>query len=460
VEREPESFKNTAYITSQVLHGISGFCCGDQRLFEASEFDRSRLIQSVRDLQAADIHCPSTLTRGQELSIVEQWNRWVDTEQQRRLTWCVYQYDCLVFQLHSNKPYSKGSDLTSLESPCPVIFWDAETAQAWKAIQPWKGFPGGYHIRESTFHGLTNWGESSRSFTREPAALIHLLQSLCSALELAQPPPWSDISLWHNDSDCYNLGAKKILGRIDAFYTIPMSTTLESSLLSRRQLMCEIRSAHVVHISHLHSAGGVVDLVQKILRLDLDPSQAYGQVLKWGLHKGVQTREAAFHAAQVLGLVRCYPLYSPSEVFNLFNAGMALFFLVKLLARQQSERRRVSLDDDPLDPGYILRLDYIPADVRSRTLWSRNLNEWMHDKNPFTPGIFGLSDLRSQRGPQYVLTLTGRILESNSVWGISRRFRAVIEKTLLRIDAGGELALASERGPSKHENWNDHILLR
>lgn len=62
-----------------------------------------------------------------------EWLRWKDQEQDRRIAWSSFEYDCSLCTLTSRRG---AVDLPELPShlPCAEPLWDAPSAQAWAAL--------------------------------------------------------------------------------------------------------------------------------------------------------------------------------------------------------------------------------------------------------------------------------------------------------------------------------------
>lgn len=62
-----------------------------------------------------------------------EWLRWKDQEQDKRIAWSSFEYDCSLCTLTSRRA---AVDLPELPShlPCAEPLWDAPTAQAWAAL--------------------------------------------------------------------------------------------------------------------------------------------------------------------------------------------------------------------------------------------------------------------------------------------------------------------------------------
>jgi hypothetical protein len=62
-----------------------------------------------------------------------EWLRWKDQEQDKRIAWSSFEYDCSLCTLTSRRG---AVDLPELPSylPCAEPLWDAPTAQAWAAL--------------------------------------------------------------------------------------------------------------------------------------------------------------------------------------------------------------------------------------------------------------------------------------------------------------------------------------
>jgi hypothetical protein len=69
-----------------------------------------------------------------DLGLQEDWMAWKEEEQETRLTWAAFEYDCTLCTLTNRRG---AVDLAELPQklPCIEILWDAPSAQAWKALK-------------------------------------------------------------------------------------------------------------------------------------------------------------------------------------------------------------------------------------------------------------------------------------------------------------------------------------
>ncbi|KAJ5459494.1 uncharacterized protein N7458_001046 [Penicillium daleae] len=260
--------------------------------------------------------------------MAERWYLWIKEEQNRRLAWFVYEYDYFVFQMYRTRPYLNICDLTS-DLPCYAAFWEAETPQAWDTIQPWTIVPQSRPPSElgSLLVGPLSVSHSRLNWTDKLQALLILLRRFCNIIDLTRGDWVGRLCHSYGSKD----GIEEILKAMDLLADVT-SNDLKSALLSNEELVCKARALQMVHMAHLHSAGRLMVLVKKICNLELNPDDAFEEILKWGNDNERKAREIAFHSAQILGIVRSHPLNSPSEMSNTFNSGIALFFLSKRAA--------------------------------------------------------------------------------------------------------------------------------
>jgi hypothetical protein len=61
------------------------------------------------------------------------WLQWINQEQEKRLAWSVFEYDCSLCTLTNRRGMVDLGELPS-KLPCPEALWEAPSAQAWRTL--------------------------------------------------------------------------------------------------------------------------------------------------------------------------------------------------------------------------------------------------------------------------------------------------------------------------------------
>lgn len=65
--------------------------------------------------------------------VQKEWSQWITQEQEKRVTWSCFEYDCSLCTLTGRRGAVDLSELPS-RLPCADALWDAPTAMAWRAL--------------------------------------------------------------------------------------------------------------------------------------------------------------------------------------------------------------------------------------------------------------------------------------------------------------------------------------
>ncbi|KAG7053008.1 Fungal specific transcription factor domain-containing protein, partial [Colletotrichum scovillei] len=427
MRKSSECLHTLPYLIAQLLQGIHGFSCGEYDLYDSSQSLRSLLSNSYkRMLASGTIKSKLALNPSQNSSLGERWFFWVQEEQKRRIGRYIYEYDYFAFQMHSSRPILHTSDVT-FDPDGPSCYWEATTAGEWHAVSsggtapqvyPVPAPPGRVH---ST--GIDDYTDQANP---GPAtfALQVLLRSLCSIVDLTD----NDFAGILCNELHLTSGTEDILDQLRPFNRLLAPSDNISPIISKETIRLEVQAAQMVHMAHLHSAGKMMRLFQDVFQLGSDFQTAIQEVLTWGSKNVSKVRDVAFHAAQVLGIVRHYPFHTPSEAFNVFKSGLALFCASRWLSEQQI------LMDTP-DRGSwstsSLRLDYIPINLVAKRQWESNIQAWVQERNlVHNPAILGTPNILGPAGQKHILGMTMDLLRQNTPWGISMRLSEVLARIL------------------------------
>lgn len=130
------------YIAASCLHQIYALGSGNRRLYELADASRGLLATGLRELgvlssdaaQSDSIPCDFQPLKKMDPSTLERaWNRWRDTEFERRVAWSVFEFDCTMSTLTSKRGALSISELP-IKAPCLENLWEAPSANAWASV--------------------------------------------------------------------------------------------------------------------------------------------------------------------------------------------------------------------------------------------------------------------------------------------------------------------------------------
>lgn len=170
------------------LQNVYALGAGNRHLFELADASRSFLINHAR---RAGLFTPSSgiatpnMNNGHNSSgddpylsktviqnperLESRWLAWRDEEADKRLAWCIFEYDCAISTLSNRRGNIAFNDMC-MRIPCEEVLWEAPNAQAWAALypryksSPSKGLPF-YPVLRDVISGKTkptvlpNWGK-------------------------------------------------------------------------------------------------------------------------------------------------------------------------------------------------------------------------------------------------------------------------------------------------------------
>ncbi|KEF63427.1 uncharacterized protein A1O9_01405 [Exophiala aquamarina CBS 119918] len=414
-EWNPGSTQEEYYITAQLLQGTHGYCSGSKRLLETAECWRSALVNTAKSTGLFNYE-PAQHLLSECKSAEERWKVWIGQERRRRLSWAVYEYDSSVSYLHNIRPYVTVGDMI-LDLPSSPPHWEAETAYSWAALHPWGPGPKYSAFRSTIRHFFDGTADPLSRLDEDNQRLpimLTLIRMLWTVKEIRRSPICDliDNSHWVND-------ARSLLKGINMFQESIVSLTA-SAKCTVDQILQAVRRAQMVHLAHLYGAGDLLDLVYVMIRQSPARDTAQERLRQWAKHDARRVRHVAFHAAQILALVRHWPGNAPLESFNVFHAGVVLCCMCVLLPSNQTSEvvfPRARADD-------AVRLDHLAMDQNDPRM--NSIQAWVRDGGHRTVCIFGINDLTITMAQRQVLELTAEILGNMQVWGVSQYFRKII----------------------------------
>jgi len=176
------------YLMAFCLQNVYALGAGNRRLFELADASRSFLINNARraGLFDSSSNLGTATPSGPHVSSTEdpylskndlsdsarleaRWLAWRDEEAEKRLAWCIFEYDCAISTLSNRRGNIAFNDM-SMRIPCEEVLWEAPNAQAWATLYPRykssppKGLPF-YPVLRDVISGkakptiLPNWGK-------------------------------------------------------------------------------------------------------------------------------------------------------------------------------------------------------------------------------------------------------------------------------------------------------------
>lgn len=248
--------------------------------------------------------------------------------------------------------------------PSSLALWEAESAQAWVALCPWSDgiqriIPFNPTIRtilEKSQRGL----DSTIDDQHQHLTVVTLTRMLCAVKEIQASPVGDLMREAHHLSE----SKKHMQESVDRFLLIKASRI-------KRAAEAYSRKAQIIHISHLYSAGDLMDWIRPIVRGSLEADLAKTRMAAWAIEDDVRVRSVAYHSAQTLAIVRSLPNNQPLEAFNIFHAGVALWCMSSLL--EEMHHHRPAVKSDVAKKAY--RLDAGASDDRETD--ARAIDKWI-----------------------------------------------------------------------------------
>jgi hypothetical protein len=351
---------------------------------------------------------------------------WISQESLRRLARAVYEYDSSVSFLHNNRPYITVGDMV-LDLPCSAAHWEAETCQSWASLHPWGYVPVLMSFRTTIrilFDNTPNPISKIAEESHRRLIILTLIRMLWTVKEIRRSPiaDLVDSTHWVEDR-------RSLLHGINMFGEFPFSTAVAASQTSD-QVVLIARRMQIVHLANLYGARDLMDLIYRLVRPSSDSKVAEQGLISWAKHDPKMVREAAFHAAQTLTIIRHFPSNLSLEAFNTFHAGVVLWCASALLpeiqsqSESQNEPLMTSNPTSTSKTAVSIRLDTLPKEDGDTT--TRITQNWIQTGGTNNISIFGIPDLCGPVGQARVLDLTADMLKNMTVWGVAQSLRKVI----------------------------------
>jgi hypothetical protein len=379
----------------------------------------------------------------------QRWEGWIHAERLRRLAWalfvCLTQACCRFLvagphpnrgmtQLHdasstftrNTRPYISLSEIRANELPCSAEFWEAESPEAWTALQPWsKSAPPnpkyGRAFEEFLVATGTDWPRPRDDY-QEHLLLATVVRLFWSTMELESAPASSFLHSFEL------LGAQKdVLHAALARCRAPL---VQHPRLARVEgFEWVIQRSCLAQFAHLLDCDEVVNYTHLIWRGGRTTGAARQFLLQWASANPRKVRKLTRAAAYILSAIRLFPFNHYLESYHAFHAGFLIWSMIPPL---RSIQGGPAFNSDPFNTQRrgatdACHLDWLGSDDSPE---AQTLGLWIDEDRSCTLRMHGVPDLLAPEGPRNILQMTADILKRMPVWGIAQVFRNAILRTL------------------------------
>ncbi|KAJ5585777.1 hypothetical protein N7450_005564 [Penicillium hetheringtonii] len=404
-DSDSNKYHDVTYLIACCLYQIYSLGSGNWQMYQDADRSRGVLVGSLRGmgLLQSRISVEATKPEPQLLigtglaEVQKEWTQWIIQEQEKRVTWSCFEYDCSLCTLTGRRGAIDLSELPS-RLPCAEELWDAPTGMAWRALG---------------LHSPTSFGASVDVVLRELMAgrpipsdtsLSSWAKRLCGQIigrllwDLKQLDTLS-LSGWLGLTplqSAQNQAKMSLLKSFDNLALAPrMSWNLSSSL-------CEPRPRGVPEPDQPVAAAKQ----QLEAKFAGDPRR---------------TRRLVWHAVQITAVASEYLVSAPCEILRIF---MGCIFLMTF-----AKYGRTSLDENSHDrSGSIVRLDDLAVNDNQRRL----IVDWIYHGGPAS--IAGLDDIYSDELASHVSNMAQSLLARIQYWGLSQKFVKILQMFLQILD--------------------------
>ncbi|KAK9367162.1 fungal-specific transcription factor domain-containing protein [Lipomyces kononenkoae] len=409
------------FVMAFLLQNIHALGSGDKRLYEEADAYRSYLVSNARSMGLFSPPPKETVfsVRGDESAeeLERLWHAWRDEEMGTRLAWSVFEYDSSISTLSSRRGCMALNDLCN-DMPCDERLWEAPTAREWAAY----AFPSGqntlarglpfYRTLRDLIAGaispdvVPNWGK--RLCAQAIGRILWDFRELeDSALSRILPDPPTDYSQ-----------SKETLLRALIYLHDSMTDPYNILDMVHMNMTCLI-----AHYSHLYTAREIMDLVIALARQrKADRLDAMHRIQVIFTLDPVHSRKLAWHAAQIIGIARRYPIRTPCETMRVFLAGLFMYAFAKYFPPQRHQAGMSIVKLDTLS-----WLNKYPQSHRAN-----DLEKWFLEGGRASMDY--VEDIHAQvrvgetgaSGAENVLAVVLATLRSMKSWGVAAKFCNVL----------------------------------
>ncbi|KAJ9641667.1 hypothetical protein H2204_002729 [Knufia peltigerae] len=354
---------------------------------------KSRVSTEVEDEDIRDALTVANATN--------EWLRWKDQEEEKRIAWSVFEYDCSLCTLTSKRG---AVDLTELPShlPCAEPLWDAPSAQAWNALH------------------------SRVSLTARGAPTSRILRNLLAGKEVPLDlPAWSKrLCAQYIGRLLWDLKQLDIMATNEYLKLPSMSAAQQhtkSMLLHGLNTICESMYSPATTAELIHyNADEAMDLIVHIFRTSAsqtkspDPSavsarRRLGAILVKNPQKA---RNLAWHAAQIIAVANEYLVSAPCEIMRVFMGYIFILAFAKFGPQPSSDS---NLDSSP-----------VRLDLSNRVAGQKAaIATWIQHGGYASIGL--VKNVYNNGGLNAISHEAQTMLRKLRYWGLAKKFIRILE---------------------------------
>lgn len=363
--------------------------------------------------------------------VTHRWKQFIQAETFRRIGWAVYvsrsrrftckadlckSFDATSAGMRDNRPFVSLNEV-KLHLPSSSDLWNAETASAWSALQPWTDSSSTPTDKfESTLAKVLSQPDNALSIINDDYQRVMVLKTLLRMMWSYKEQTTQPAARFTPSFDGL-VEAKLELSRIiDNFLFSPaleQLTTQDSFALRMHQF-------YDIQLSHILAADDVWDHLHFIWRPHPRGAEARVYIEKWMQQKPHTCRSFIRANAQLLNAIRLWPDNHPQEAYNVFHAGMALW-VMSLLGTNLPMYSAFQGDQT-------CSLDWFGS---LNGVEGHRLRDWVETGAlHYLVRIHGVPSFFHPDGPKQVLQQTADVLRTMHVWPVARTFMNATLRTL------------------------------
>ncbi|KAH0841023.1 hypothetical protein FOPE_06129 [Fonsecaea pedrosoi] len=400
-------FYNAPYLIACCLHQIYSLGSGNMRLYANADCSRGILMGCLRGMGllksriSTEVEWEDFKSPLPNENAATEWLRWKDQEQEKRIAWSSFEYDCTLCTLTARRG---AADLQELPSflPCTEPLWDARSPQAWAAL----------------YSRLTP--------TARGASTAKILRNLLAGKGIPE-----DLPAWGKRLCAQSIG--RLLWDIKQLDIMATTEYLKlpslaaaqrqtkSTLLQGLNALCEsmyslTSTADLIH----YNADEAMDLIVHIFRSSASQSKQLDQSLVSAKRRlrsilvknPTKARNLAWHAAQIIAVANEYLVSAPCEIMRTFMGYIFILAFAKFGPQPCS------------DPGYAscpVRLDLPNRIDGQRTA----IATWIENGGPASIGA--VENIYTSGSLEAISHEAQAMLRKMRFWKLSNKFSRILE---------------------------------
>ncbi|OAL34627.1 hypothetical protein AYO20_06044 [Fonsecaea nubica] len=400
-------FYNAPYLIACCLHQIYSLGSGNMRLYANADCSRGILMGCLRGMGllksriSTEVEWEDFKSPLPNENAATEWLRWKDQEQEKRIAWSSFEYDCTLCTLTARRG---AADLQELPSflPCTEPLWDARSPQAWAAL----------------YSRLTP--------TARGASTAKILRNLLAGKGIPE-----DLPAWGKRLCAQSIG--RLLWDIKQLDIMATTEYLKlpslaaaqrqtkSTLLQGLNALCEsmyslTSTADLIH----YNADEAMDLIVHIFRSSASQSKQLDQSLVSAKRRlrsilvknPTKARNLAWHAAQIIAVANEYLVSAPCEIMRTFMGYIFILAFAKFGPQPCS------------DPGYAscpVRLDLPNRIDGQRTA----IATWIENGGPASIGA--VENIYMSGSLEAISHEAQAMLRKMRFWKLSNKFSRILE---------------------------------